>query len=229
MSRAVRTPAADARPLSIADLYHQLESAVRNYEYLPEGQALDDAVQAADAIVETAIGTRATSTLEILLKIRMAAWLAGTLAGAPAKGGPAEVDQWPVGETADSEPAIEALLSIRDDVKQIIPEGAMPPAERELLELGRQLEEATSREADLLRPIETDPSAPVGDYEAARAATSKLVRRIEQMAAATTAGLKVKAKAFRWCRGGGPLFDAHELQTTDGRILKQLIEDLERL
>ena len=103
-------------------------------------------------------------------------------------------------------------------------------ADAALLALGGRLEKLWIAEQAAFARTEADDSDEAGDLaEAACGASSVIVSQIEAASATTLAGLRVKARAFSWCRSDvavtvedlfGP--DA----TTDVRLLVGIVRDL---
>ena len=103
-------------------------------------------------------------------------------------------------------------------------------ADTVLLDLGAELEKLWVTEQAAFARTEVDGSDEASALaEAACGASSAIVDQIEAMSATTLAGLKVKARAFSWCRSDvavtvedlfGP--DA----TTDVRLLVGIVRDL---
>lgn len=53
-----------------------------------------------------------------------------------------------------------------------------------------------------------------------------IVERIEKLRAHTLDGLRVKAKAIKWCHGGEEIQLAPDMPTTDARIAESILRDL---
>jgi hypothetical protein len=88
------------------------------------------------------------------------------------------------------------------------------PADAELLRLYGELRTkwAAERTVRAIEPID-EPA-----IEAAIAATSAVVDRIEETPATTMRGLQAKAAAFMWCHGGNLGFSLSDHRTTDIRL-----------
>ncbi len=110
-----------------------------------------------------------------------------------------------------------------------------PPvhADAALLALGGRLEKLWIAEQAAFARSAAEDSDEAGDLaEVACGASSAVVEQIEAMSATTFAGVKVKARAFAWCRSDVPV-TVEELfgpdTTTDIRLLVGLVRDLLQL
>ena len=99
-------------------------------------------------------------------------------------------------------------------------------ADKELMDLGAELEEAWCVHGRLLKQAERQPS-PDHDREFEHAANrcSKIVRKIQRAKATSLAGLRVKARAVAYCHEGRPRRDLG-YNSTDIRIAGSIVADL---
>ncbi len=96
-----------------------------------------------------------------------------------------------------------------------------------LLELGRRLDLAWAAEHAAQSTCSEEDEGDQ-EFEAFVDATGAIVGEIEALPATTLEGLRVKAVALHWCRGGDlPL--SWGAETTDERLAESIVNDLLRL
>ena len=103
----------------------------------------------------------------------------------------------------------------------------------ELLRLGSQLTADNARWKTL--PLSTgephddwtdeEYKAAEEEYQAAHQRCSSIVDRIEVIPPKTTDGLRIKAQAYAWCRGGEGI-ELYDPETTDVRLAAQIVRTL---
>lgn len=230
---------------SITVLYKDFEKAHAAAQAIPSpkppsisSKEFDRATVKCGRIAERIVTAHANNIDEMLLKIRVAGWCAG----APFTHKLERLSDWkPDGKLLRGE-EFDTLVSLRDDLQTLqtahlrsiaelnecLYEAAVrgtsgERADVRLLQLGKQLETAWAHQ----RQLEHDASeAELAEFDKAFNRVSRIAKKIEALPAHSLAGLKVKARAIRWCHSGEKRIELARQPTTDIRLAQSIIRDL---